>query len=230
MPRARSGTAAPTASGATFDTASGIGGELGLQVTLAARVAVVEEQQELIHRVLDELEQLAAASSTTAIAAEPHGVTAIERGDGAPGDDLGGEPGDSGTEPPGPQLNMVELLDWVETNIANVIQRKVPQTGGYPYWCRRWWAHTEAIVRFEALRRSWLEAVDQPTGTALVVYLEHLDSMLDRLCGEAGPFSGCTGGEHRDSSGATLLGQERPDADCGPGPTPGSLAALMKTP
>ena len=88
--------------------------------------------------------------------------------------------------------------------------REIPQTGGAPYWCRRWWLHPEAIARFEATRRCWVEAV-AGEGAAMVVYFEHLDAMLAALCGENGPFCGCVGGQHNDTGISAPLGQDDPD-------------------
>jgi hypothetical protein len=108
-------------------------------------------------------------------------------------------------------LDMRRLVGWVRDNVALLLERKIPQTGGYPYWCRKWWLHPEAIARFEAARRSWVEAVSEPAGNALVVYYEHLDHQLNVLCGEYGPFCGCLGGEHRTT--VRPLGQDDPDED-----------------
>jgi hypothetical protein len=45
------------------------------------------------------------------------------------------------------------LVRWVGDNVAALLERKMPQSGGWPYWCRSWWMHPEAITRFEAARR-----------------------------------------------------------------------------
>ena len=130
-----------------------------------------------------------------------------------PGGDTAGPaaaPGRRRAEPAG--LDMRELVAWVGDNVAALLERKIPQTGGAPYWCRRWWLHPEAIARFEAARRCWVEAV-AGEGAAMVVYFEHLDAMLAALCGENGPFCGCVGGQHNDTGISTPLGQDEPDED-----------------
>jgi hypothetical protein len=113
-------------------------------------------------------------------------------------------------EPPAPGLDMRTLVAWVGNNVAALLERKIPQTGGAPYWCRSWWLHPEAIARFEAARRCWVEAVSGE-GAAMVVYFEHLDAMLAALCGENGPFCGCVGGQHNDTGISSALGQDEPD-------------------
>ena len=105
---------------------------------------------------------------------------------------------------------MRALVAWVRDNIALLIQRKMPQSGGWPHWCPMWWLHPEAIARFEALRRAWLDATTHAGGTGLVVYFEHVDLQLATLCGDNGPFSGCLG-RHNPAGPAHRLGQFEPD-------------------
>ena len=107
-------------------------------------------------------------------------------------------------------LDMRALVAWVRDNIALLIERKMPQSGGWPHWCPMWWLHPEAIARFEALRRAWLDATTHAGGTGLVVYFEHVDLQLATLCGDNGPFSGCLG-RHNPAGPAHRLGQFEPD-------------------
>ena len=132
--------------------------------------------------------------------------------DRPPGDDTGGSAAHDAEddEPQAPGLDMRTLVAWVGNNVAALLERKIPQTGGAPYWCRSWWLHPEAIARFEAARRCWVEAVSGE-GAAMVVYFEHLDAMLAALCGENGPFCGCVGGQHNDTGISSALGQDEPD-------------------
>ena len=105
---------------------------------------------------------------------------------------------------------MRALVAWVRDNIALLIERKMPQSGGWPHWCPMWWLHPEAIARFEALRRAWLDAATHAGGTGLVVYFEHVDLQLATLCGDNGPFSGCLG-RHNPVGSVHRLGQFEPD-------------------
>ncbi|WP_226358617.1 DUF4913 domain-containing protein [Pseudonocardia sp. ICBG601] len=83
------------------------------------------------------------------------------------------------------------LLPWVRCTIAERCERKLPQGQGRIRWCRSWWRHREALARFAALYRAWVEATDPETGTgtALVAYYEHLDHALEVLMSDHGPFS-----------------------------------------
>jgi Domain of unknown function (DUF4913) len=171
-----------------------VGRLAGDHAGLSARVTELEDRVESIAGAFDDIESLldspppSAATPLDAPAPSPDGQ------DAAADADVG--------------LDMRRLVAWVRDNVALLLERKIPQTGGYPYWCRKWWLHPEAIARFEAARRSWVEAVGEATGNAMVVYFEHLDHQLNVLCGESGPFCGCLGGEHRATVHA--LGQDDP--------------------
>lgn len=184
----------PQAAGAPAGTAAP--GDPGAEriLTLAlGRLTDVEDRVEQIAGALDDLEAALrhAALQTTA-----------ESATGAAEDA-------AASEQPAPTLDMRVLVAWVGDHIAKLLERKLPQSGGWPHWCPAWWLHPEAIARFEALRRTWLEASAQPVGGALVVYFEHLDMQLATLCGDNGPFCGCVGG-HAATSGAQFLGQLEP--------------------
>ena len=106
---------------------------------------------------------------------------------------------------------MRELVPWVRDHIALLLERRIMQTGGAPHWCRQWWMHPEAIARFDALRRSWLEAVTVAEGSALAVYYEHVDMHLAVLTSDSGPFASCRDG-HRSEDDVKPLGQVDPPA------------------
>lgn len=164
---------------------------------LAPRVLAVEDRIEGIAGALDDLE-----AALTYPAPPVQDVFAAGRGavnDAADEDD----------DEDGPGLDMRVLVDWVGDNIADLLERRIPQTSGFPHWCPRWWLHPEAITRFEALRRLWTVSVGDPEG-GLVVYFGHLDQMLAVLGSEYGPFSGCSKNEHRSGTSTTFLGQQRP--------------------
>ncbi|AEA28967.1 hypothetical protein Psed_6899 (plasmid) [Pseudonocardia dioxanivorans CB1190] len=169
----------------------------GDHAALAARVTEVEDRVDEIGSVLDDLEAAAATAAT------PVDTISTIAPDLAPT-----EPSDDGPAAVEAGLDLRRLVDWVRENIALLIERKLPQTGGPPYWCRKWWMHPEAIARFEALRRSWAEAVTSGEGNAMVVFFEHLDLQLGVLCAGYGPFSGCTRGH---APAATTLGHDDPD-------------------
>ncbi|MBN9757822.1 hypothetical protein Ae406Ps2_6251c [Pseudonocardia sp. Ae406_Ps2] len=115
--------------------------------------------------------------------------------------------------PPDTGLDMRELVPWVRDHIAQLLERRLPQNKGRLRWCRSWWLHPEAIARFDALHRSWTEAIDASRGNALATYYDHLDRQLATLMDEHGPFSACEGGHHGTERFVTKLGQLDPPAE-----------------
>lgn len=64
---------------------------------------------------------------------------------------------------------------------------------GAARWCARWWLHPEAVVRLEALWRTW-EVLRLDPAFGMATWLrEHLDPQRAVLFGEEGPFQACDG-------------------------------------
>lgn len=191
---------------------------------LTGRMCRAESGIEEFRSDLDDFEALAKqlAATSTADATAPDDSTAEPVSREA-------EPVSREAEtPPGHEaeaLDMRVLVAWVRENLALVFQRRIPQTNA-PHWCRQWWQHPEAILRFEALRRSWVVAVGEP-GAAMANYLILLDQHLAVLMDEHGPFAGCAAGQHNPEGIAGYLGQEDPSEEvylaierATPGPEP----------
>jgi hypothetical protein len=173
----------------------------------AARLARVEERTDSLAGFVDRFEETFTGLGTdTSLGDHGAGLSPTPTGDADTTDPAPADDGKSAG------LDMRELVAWVGDNVAALLERKIPQTGGAPYWCRRWWLHPEAIARFEAARRCWVEAV-AGEGAAMVIYFEHLDAMLAALCGENGPFCGCVGGQHNDTGVSAPLRQDEPGED-----------------
>lgn len=178
--------------------------EAGRSYVMAALAKLSGDQVEAVSRIAgmeDRLEDLAGALDAIELATE-----SLSDGteDSAPAEVAAGD----GSAPAEDGLDMRALVGWVGDNVASLLERKLPQTGQPPHWCRKWWMHPEAIARFEAVRRSWAEAV-AAGGNAMAVYFEHLDHHLAVLTGAGGPFSSCKGGEHQPN-GVAALGQDLP--------------------
>jgi len=174
---------------------------------LLERLRTLEADHDELTKALDEVETQARAHAADPPAA--HEI-AMAAGDRPPAGPSAGE--DPQTEepltPPEP-LDMRQLLAWVGNNLALVVERKIAQSQA-PNWCPQWWLHSEAIARFEAVRRAWLEAVASP-GAAMVVYFEHLDHELDVLMGPVGTFASCRNRVHTEAPlSKRVLGQDEP--------------------
>jgi hypothetical protein len=91
---------------------------------------------------------------------------------------------------PGPQLVYPTLDRFVAELLAPTWAR--PVDGRRLTWCPSWWKHAEAIVRLEALWRSW-EHLRLDPATGMSVWLrDHADHHMRILMDpEIGPFKSC---------------------------------------
>lgn len=87
--------------------------------------------------------------------------------------------------------NSVE--DWVDDYYLPTFVRPI---GGEIRWCTEWQQHAEAVVRFEAMWRSW-EVLRLEGGLSMSMWLvNHLDPNLIALLSRMGPFAQCTPDRH----------------------------------
>ena len=63
-------------------------------------------------------------------------------------------------------------------------------------WCARWWDHPEAVLRLDALWRTWEVAARDPLAGMAVWLRDHLDPALAVLFAHTGPFGSCTTDQH----------------------------------
>lgn len=173
-----------------------------LQADRAWLIARLNELDDRVEDLAGGLDAIEAAASAP-IPAPPEG--APDADDARPSPRPPSEPSELDSDEAG--LDMRVLVPWVRDHVASLLERKIPQNQGRLRWCRSWWMHPEAIARFDALRRSWIEAITADEGNALVVYYEHLDRQLSSLMDEQGPFGACAGGEHRPDRQLGRLGQ-----------------------
>ena len=100
-------------------------------------------------------------------------------------------PGGGAEEAP-EAFDLAVLDEWVRDWFLPTFPRRAGR--GARLWCEQWWAHTEAVLRLEAMRRSFAGLHAQgPTGLG-VWFRDHLDPGLIALLDPAGPFSWCEGG------------------------------------
>jgi hypothetical protein len=87
--------------------------------------------------------------------------------------------------------------EFVENYLSLLYQRDV-RNGRY-LWCPQWWKHIEAVIRLDALWRSW-EHYRLISGTGMSVWLlGHADPHMQILFDPEGPFQHCSvRNGHRD--------------------------------
>lgn len=89
------------------------------------------------------------------------------------------------------------LDDFVREQICQVFRRNVGEEGRAEFrWSARWWESAEAIIRLEALWRSW-EAARLDPGDGMSAWLrDHADYHLGVLMSPMGPWA-----RSRDTAG-----------------------------
>ncbi|MGI8411545.1 MAG: DUF4913 domain-containing protein [Solirubrobacteraceae bacterium] len=98
--------------------------------------------------------------------------------------------------PPAAELYYATLEVFVDAYLLDVYRRPVSSTAST--WCPQWWRHAEAIVRLEALWRSW-EHLRLDPATGMSVWLrDHADHHMAVLLSSDGPFKGCTEKNHAE--------------------------------
>ena len=100
--------------------------------------------------------------------------------------DLGGWDSDdtAGAEEPPPR-RYETLDDFVVSALW------IDLTGQSRIWCPEWWRHSGAIVRLDALHRSF-EALRQDPGAGMSTWiLHHADPHIAALTNPQGVFKGC---------------------------------------
>lgn len=87
-----------------------------------------------------------------------------------------------------------DAYSWVTKHYTVVYVRRLKPS---ERWCAHWFEHPEALMRMEALWRTWEQARLNPL-TGMAGWLrDELDHHLPILHSESGPFAGCVAGEHR---------------------------------
>jgi len=131
----------------------------------------------------------------------------IDTGTALGGADSGaGDAGVSGPE--ASELYYPTLEMFVGDYLLETYRRAVSSTGSA--WCPEWWRHAEAIVRLEALWRSW-EHLRLDPATGISVWLrDHADHHMAVLLSSDGPLKGCTAKAHSERPLAPLPSNPAP--------------------
>lgn len=90
-------------------------------------------------------------------------------------------------------LYFTSLDEFVESYVARVWARKLTPNGFV--WCPEWWRHEEAVVRLEALWRSFENMrVENPQSGPAAWLINTADPMMGVLLSPTGPFRACLSG------------------------------------
>ncbi len=115
------------------------------------------------------------------------------------------QPAEQAAPAPPDRMDIDVLAEWVDANIGRWAQRKLarhPGQAGF-VWCTQWREHSEAITLLWALRRTWIDRVNEPGPAMLEYFLHYFYPALSALTDPLGPFHACAANQHADSP--TLL-------------------------
>ena len=106
--------------------------------------------------------------------------------DNATGELVDGDEPDSA--PDEPELYYGSVDEFLREYLRHVYKR--PINGRSRVWAARWWEYDEAVIRLEALWRSW-EFLRRDPATGMSVWLrDHADHHMAALFDPDGPFLG----------------------------------------
>ena len=156
--------------------------DLGAGLQDAMATVVARRLQKIATEALDEVLDEPAVEELRDAA-----LTAAGRALGPP---TSGEP----ELPEPPELYFSTLPQFVEQLLVPMYRRSLG--ANTLTWCAEWWRHPEAIVRLEALWRSW-EHLRLDPATGMSVWLrDHLHHHIAILLSSDGPFKGCKPDQH----------------------------------
>lgn len=116
--------------------------------------------------------------------------------------DLGGWDDASETEETPPR-RYETLTEFVGDFLVEALW--IDLTGQARIWCPEWWRHPGAIIRLDALHRSF-EALRQDAGTGMSAWvLHHADPHMLALTNPAGVFKGCSTDRGHDADRERII-------------------------
>lgn len=169
------------------------------QKTIRKQIADVVSQtvEAAVSEALDEeaLEDLQAQVETAAVAAVAQQLDTIDN-----------EPEVEDDEP---SLYYGSVDEFVREYLIGAYRRRVD--GQHRLWAARWWEYDEAVIRLDALWRSWEKLrLDESTGMS-VWWRDHADHHMAVLFSPDGPFAGAESDANRNKKGEPLPYEAPPE-------------------
>lgn len=86
-----------------------------------------------------------------------------------------------------PEEELIAFLQWIEMMIHDL--ESVPDEDSARFWCPQWWQHPEAVSRFMALHRGYIQAgADHQLSQW---WIHQWDAHARVIFGPTGPFESC---------------------------------------
>ena len=105
--------------------------------------------------------------------------------------------GDSHEEPePEPELVYSNAVEFFAELMAQSYVREVNEGAAFA-WCPEWYKHPEALIRMEAIWRSWEHLRLEPALGISIWWLNHADPHMRVLMDKEGPFKKCAYDGHK---------------------------------
>lgn len=159
-----------------------------------ASIAAAAVKDALTPELVESLQARAAVAATAAVSDDAEAAAPIGAGEDA-----------------APELYYGSVDEFVREYLCVVYRR--PINGNQLVWAADWWRYTEAVVRLEALWRSW-EHLRLDPATGMSVWLrDHADHHMAVLMDPRGPFAGApvTDEKNRVSKGKPLPYEPPPE-------------------
>jgi len=173
----------------------GLAGEfVDAAVKASVRKQVAEVAAEAVNDALtpDLIEALRARAATAAVAAVTEQVEANEAEQAA------------GDEQAEATLYYGSVDEFVREYLRNVYRRRVDGRGQQRVWAAEWWKYDEAVIRLEALWRSWEQLRQDPSTGMSVWWRDHADHHMAVLFDPEGPFGRVEGEQNACKAGDPL--------------------------
>jgi hypothetical protein len=103
---------------------------------------------------------------------------------------------DSEPQPSAPALEFTPRFADLESWVNGYFVLTFARPAGAVCWCEHWWDHAEAVVRLDALWRTWEAAALDPVGGVADWLRDYLDPEISVLFSSVGPFGDCRKGAH----------------------------------
>ncbi|WP_326831789.1 DUF4913 domain-containing protein [Arthrobacter sp. BL-252-APC-1A] len=103
-----------------------------------------------------------------------------------------------------PSLYFGSVDEFVREYLRHAYRRRID--GKHRIWAARWWEYDEAVIRLEALWRSWEHLRQDPSTGMSVWWRDHADHHMTVLMDPQGPFysADATNRENQETKGGPL--------------------------
>lgn len=103
-----------------------------------------------------------------------------------------------------PELCFGSVDEFVREYLCQVYRRRVDGSGRQRVWAAEWWKCPEAVIRLEALWRSWEKLRQDASMGMSVWWRDHADHHMAVLLDPSGPFGKATGERDRNAADEPL--------------------------